>query len=514
MDGFLAKLERFAYPASRAALPVPGAAPARPVAQPVIGSRAPEAVTLGRLVDRNFGVAEKIRYGGDQHVLVFGPNGKGKGTRILMPNLLQMTGNKSVVVVDPKGELAAVTAPFRRTLGKVVIINPFGVLIDIPGYQDLRSCGFNPLAQLDPTGRSFNKDAAQLADALVSVESKDPHWGQSARALIAAIIMYTVIEARRDGTTPTMARVRELICLASSEGDPRHDMPPVGIPALAEEMMKSSIAGLRNKASQFTDWNREIQSVASTAKIQTESFDDDELAEDLAKDGFDFRTLKREPTTVYLILPPDDMARHAKWLRLVLTSAIQGVLRVRAPGEPKVLFMLDEFFALGHLEIISTVWSLVRGYGVSMMPILQDLNQLKKLYPDMWETFIGMAGAVASFAPNDLTTAEWLSRRAGETTRMVTTHNSTFNEGGSIGSGAGPGGASSNSGSSWGSSHGSSTNPTKTTLMTPHKVFGLRPGFTVLTLDGLSDMIPVYAPPYYDIRQCWLYARDNPYYLD
>jgi hypothetical protein len=34
----------------------------------------------------------------------------------------------------------------------------------------------------------------------------------------------------------------------------------------------------------------------------------------------------------------------------------------------------------------------------------------------------------------------------------------------------------------------------------------------MLTLDGLSDMVPVYAPSYYDIRRCWLVARDNPYY--
>ena len=481
---------------------------------PVLGSGAPEAVTLGRVIDPTEGVAERICYGGDQHVLVFGPNGKGKGTRILMPNLLQMDGNRSLVVVDPKGELAAVTAPLRRQLGEVVILNPFGVLVDIPGYQDLKSCGFNPLSQLDPNASSFNQRAAQLADALVTVESKDPHWGQSARALIAAIIMYVVIEARQERRSPTIRRVRELICLASAEGVPERGLPPIGIPALALEMMNSSIAGLRNKASQFTDWNREIQSIASTAKIQTESFDDDEIALDLAKDGFDFRQLKTKPTTVYLILPPDDMARHSKWLRLVLTSAIQAVLRVRRPGEPKVMFMLDEFFSLGHLEIISTVWALVRGYGVSMMPVLQDLNQLKKLYGDMWETFIGMAGAVISFAPNDLTTSDWLSRRAGETTRNVTTHNMSSNEGGSSGSGWSPGGGSSNSGSSWGTSYGSNTSPTRTTLMTPHKFFGFRPGFAVLMLDGLSDVIPVYAPPYYDIRQCWLYARDNPYYVD
>ena len=49
-------------------------------------------------------------------------------------------------------------------------------------------------------------------------------------------------------------------------------------------------------------------------------------------------------------------------------------MRPRQRGCAKTLFLLDEFFALGHLEIISTVWALVRGYGVQMMPILQDMN--------------------------------------------------------------------------------------------------------------------------------------------
>jgi type IV secretion system protein VirD4 len=388
-----------------------------------------------------------------------------------------------------------------------VIINPFGVHLDIPGYGDLKSCGFNPLARLDPKAASFNREAAQLADALITVESKDPHWSTSARALLAALIMFTVIEARKSGQTPTMARVRELLCEASAAPHAGNEFKGLGIPKRALEMMESSIAGLRNKASQFTDWNREIQGIASTAKIQTEPFDDDELTEDLGKDGFDFRELKKQPTTVYLILPPDAMERHSKWLRLVITSAIQAVLRVRKPGEPKVLFMLDEFFALGHLEIISTVWALVRGYGVQMMPVLQDLPQLKKLYPDMWETFVGMAGAVLSFAANDLTTAEWLSRRAGETTIETESYNSSSNSGSSSGA-YNP----AHYTTSQGRSSGYSRSPTKTALMTPHKFLGLPPGFAMLTLDGLADMVPVYAPAYYDIRQCWLVARDNPYY--
>jgi type IV secretion system protein VirD4 len=480
---------------------------------PVLGSTALDAVTIGRKVEKPYGITNRIRYGGDKHLLVFGPNGKGKGTRILMPNLLQMAGNKSVVVVDPKGELAAVTAPHRRTLGRVVIINPFGVLTDFDGYEDLTSCGFNPLATLDPAAPDFNTRAAMLADALVTVEGKDPHWSNSARALIAALLMYVTIEARERGTVPQIARFRELLCEASDSAHAGNNFEGVGLPKRAAEMMRSSIAGLRNKAAQFTDWNREIQSIASTARIQTEPFDDAEIAGDLAKDGFDFRELKREPVTVYLILPPEAMGRHSKWLRLVLTAAIQGVLRARRPGEPRTLFMLDEFFALGHLEIISTVWALVRGYGIQIMPVLQDLGQLKKLYPDMWETFIGMAGVVMYFAPNDVTTAEYLSRRAGDTTRKATSTSTSHSTSTGDSGGQSPGGI--NSGWNKGTSYSSNTNtsPVKVPLIAHHNLFGLKPGFCLMTADGVSNITGVYAPAYYQIKQCVGRSRANPYYL-
>lgn len=40
------------------------------------------------------------------------------------------------------------------------------------------------------------------------------------------------------------------------------------------------------------------------------------------------------------------------------------------------LFMLDEFAALGQLEMVQTAMGLMRGYGVKLWPILQDLSQL------------------------------------------------------------------------------------------------------------------------------------------
>ena len=42
------------------------------MAFPVLGSTSPEAIELGRLVHPRDGISNKIRYGGERHVLVFG----------------------------------------------------------------------------------------------------------------------------------------------------------------------------------------------------------------------------------------------------------------------------------------------------------------------------------------------------------------------------------------------------------------------------------------------------------
>jgi type IV secretion system protein VirD4 len=54
---------------------------------------------------------------------------------------------------------------------------------------------------------------------------------------------------------------------------------------------------------------------------------------------------------------------------------------------------------------------IARGYGVQLWPFLQDLNQLKALYRDRWQSFLGKAAALTAFAPRDLFTAQHLSAR-------------------------------------------------------------------------------------------------------
>jgi type IV secretion system protein VirD4 len=61
-------------------------------------------------------------------------------------------------------------------------------------------------------------------------------------------------------------------------------------------------------------------------------------------------------------------------------------------GKPPVLFCLDEFAALGHMESIEKAAGQIASFGVKLWPVIQDLTQLQRDYKEAWETFIGNAG--------------------------------------------------------------------------------------------------------------------------
>src|SRR5258708_33458164 len=78
------------------------------------------------------GSVRTIEFQGPEPILTIGPTRSGKGRRLLAPNLIYDT-DRSILVVDPKGELAQWTADHRARQGsEVVALDPFGVLANDP----------------------------------------------------------------------------------------------------------------------------------------------------------------------------------------------------------------------------------------------------------------------------------------------------------------------------------------------------------------------------------------------
>ncbi len=353
---------------------------------------------------------KRIYYQGETHLITIAPTGSGKLVSVQIPTLMEYEG--SMIVVDPKGECAAISVRRRKALGqKVIVINPFGILkedfekIGVTEFQ-----GFNPLAFLNPDDENGNfvADVSALAESLVlgdAIGNSDPYWSNGARDLIACLIMFVCIS--EDEQNRHLARVREILTLPFDE--------EAGEGSLNEILVRISehdFLPMAQKARRFSSDDRSNLSVISTAITNTLFIDDPKISASLTStNGFNFKQLKEANITVYIILPAKFLLAYNRWLRLLITSALDTLMSTHEKPKQNVLFMLDEFAVLGHLTSIETAVGLARGYGIQLWMFLQDIHQLKHLYKDKAESFLANTGMQQYFVPNDLTTADMMSQR-------------------------------------------------------------------------------------------------------
>jgi len=367
------------------------------------------------------GTPYRVKFEGPEHLLLMAPTRSGKGRRVLLPELIYDT-HRSMVVVDPKGELATWSAAYRAKIGDVLAIDPFGVLQNTPGV-DLTSVGYNPLRWLDPHSDDYVDDCTAVAEAIAPVESqREPHFEQGAQEIICGLIMYrrlinpyaTLGHVRRDlGRTPD--EWRDLL-LGDDEGQTKEGCPCVFM--IADEYVPALWTKLGELAA-ISPEDRELNGFIRSAKTQTRFLDSPQVARDLSKPGIDFSVLKRETTTVYLVLPPVRLVTHAKLLRLLISGAIEALRKTLGDnGRPETLFILDEFAALGRMQSVETGVQLNAGFGVKYLMVIQNIGQLKSLYSENWETFTS-AGGLLAFGPRDPATSEYLAKLSGERTIEV-----------------------------------------------------------------------------------------------
>ena len=55
------------------------------------------------------------------------------------------------------------------------------------------------------------------------------------------------------------------------------------------------------------------------------------------------------------------------------------------------------------------------GFGVRLWLVIQDITQIKRLYKESWETFVGNAGVTTFWSNSDKSTLDYLSDKLGQT---------------------------------------------------------------------------------------------------
>ncbi|MUO45422.1 TraM recognition domain-containing protein [Agrobacterium vitis] len=359
----------------------------------------------GLLIGRDSKTGKLLRYEGPAHLLTMAPTRTGKGVGTIIPNLL--TADRSVICIDPKGENARIAGRAREKFGPVHILDPFGV-------AGRPSAAFNPLNALDPYGIDVAEDASTLADALVFDEpgmAGEAHWNEEAKALIAGLIL-NIVAVEPSGRRH-LGTLREYLTLA-----------PDSFAALLKRMQDSTdINGLIARAANrhLGKSDREGAGVLSAAQRHTHFLDSPRMTTVLGRSDFTFADLKTRNATVFLVLPPDRLSTYSRWLRLLVTQSLTDMARDPARPAVPVLYLLDEFAALGHLAPVERAMGLMAGYGVQLWPILQDVHQLRATYGQRAGTFLSNAGVLQIFGVNDHDSARLVSDLLGQETVVFQT---------------------------------------------------------------------------------------------
>src|SRR5690606_31562690 len=123
------------------------------------------------------------------------------------------------------------------------------------------------------------------------------------------------------------------------------------------------------------------------------------------------------PVSLYLVVPPGDISRAKPLMRLILNQIGRRLTEELNPKarSQRLLFMLDEFPALGRLDFFESALAFMAGYGIKAFLIAQSLNQIEKAYGQN-NAILDNCHVRVSFATNDERTAKRSSDALGTAT--------------------------------------------------------------------------------------------------
>ncbi len=261
------------------------------------------------------------------------------------------------------------------------------------------------------------RDVQNVADVLVDPEGsleRRNHWEKTSHALLVGAILH-VLYAEQDKT---------LAGVASFLSDPKRS-----IETTLRAMMTTRHLGEAGTHPVIASAARELlnksenerSGVLSTAMSFLGLYRDPVVAQVTRRCDWRIRDLVEDnrPTTLYLVIPPSDISRTKPLVRLILNQIGRRLtedLQVKGRRH-RLLFMLDEFPALGRLDFFELALAFMAGYGLKSFLIAQSLNQIEKAYGPN-NAILDNCHVRVSFATNDERTAKRVSDALGTATEL------------------------------------------------------------------------------------------------
>jgi len=353
-----------------------------------------------------------VRLPGQQFVILAAPTRSGKGVGVVIPNLLDY--QESMVVLDIKQENYELTSGWRASQGQeIYLFNPFA--------EDRRSHRWNPLTYVsrDPAFRV--SDLMSIAAMLYPDGSDDQKfWVSQARNAFMAFSLY-LFENWEDEQSigfpmshaPTLGAIYRL-----SSGDGTELRPYLQKLSHKKFLSNSAQNAFANLLSQADET---FASILGTFKEPLNAWINPVLDAVTSGDDFLLTDVRKKKMTIYIGIQPNKLAES----RLIINLFFSQLINLNTKELPKAnpalkyqcLLLMDEFTAIGKVDIISSAVSYMAGYNIRLLPIIQSMAQLDATYgKDVSRTIITNHALQIIYAPREQQDANDYSEMLGYTT--------------------------------------------------------------------------------------------------
>jgi len=346
-----------------------------------------------------------LLFRGQQFMFLAAPTRSGKGVGIVLPNLLHY--RDSVVVLDIKGENFEITSGFRKSCGQQV--HKFA-----PDSEDFITDCWNPLAYVRDDPRFRISDLMSITNILYP--PSDDVWSSTAESLFLGLALY-IMDTTKLHPKFNVASIKKmrvgLDCLKDEQTFRAHVKDRAPYEPLSEDCYTHLLS-----YSQTSDKLRNSIGISFDAPLSI--FSDPITARATAKNTFDMRDVRKKRMSVYVVIKPNNIGKFGKFLNLFFQQLLTLNMATLPQDDPTLkyqcLLLLDEFTAMGRIEMIEKASAFMAGYNMRLLLIFQSKSQVKdkKLYDETGaQTMLTNMALQVVYAPRDDNDAKEYSEMIG-----------------------------------------------------------------------------------------------------
>jgi type IV secretion system protein VirD4 len=287
--------------------------------------------------------------------------GSGKGVSFVIPNLLFYS--ESIVIFDPKLENFRITSGYRSKIlfQEVYLFAP----------DQINSHSWNPLDFLSKDPQRTLFDIKTLTSIIIEApEGENKSFYLRARQALDGILLYLMESDDEERTIYNAILIND---------------PDIGfvkwVKNLFQRRKDLSPDCMRLLQSYANEYDKQRDITRGIINMALHPFSDAYTRAATRSSSFNFEDLRKKKISVYVGIAPSNIPKFRTMLNLFFSQAIAlntSLLPEDSPRDLKyqVLFLLDEFVALGPIEIIRSSAGYTRGYNIRYAIIFQNKAQI------------------------------------------------------------------------------------------------------------------------------------------